>query len=157
MPAPISYVPVAAAKSGADDFAGAVAARAAQQTAKKTDAIKPNPNTTTRNSSDINFASGQQKYTDTMQDKQFTKLVNDIRENGIKNPVIDYVEINGEAYIVKGNNRVRAAEYLGKNKELKYNKVDFPVEGTNFKTPQDVLDASTQNLRPPKYRGKGGK
>ena len=92
-----------------------------------------------------------------MQDKQFTKLVNDMRENGIKNPVIDYVEINGEAYIVKGNNRVRAAEYLGKNKELKYNKVDFPVEGTNFRTPQDVLEASTQNLRPPKYRGKGKK
>ena len=35
MPAPISYVLVAAARSGADDFAGAVAARAAQQTAKK--------------------------------------------------------------------------------------------------------------------------
>ena len=39
MPAPISYVPVAAAKSGADDFAGAVAARAAQQTAKKADDV----------------------------------------------------------------------------------------------------------------------
>ena len=39
MPAPISYVPVAAAKSGADDFAGAVAARAAQQAAKKADDV----------------------------------------------------------------------------------------------------------------------
>ena len=32
-------VPAAAARSGADDFAGAVAARAAQQTAKKTDDV----------------------------------------------------------------------------------------------------------------------
>ena len=42
-----------------------------------------------------------------------------------------------------GNNRARAAELLGKSNELIYNKVDFPVEGTSFKTPQDVLEAST--------------
>ena len=36
---PMPNVPAAAARSGADDFAGAVAARAAQQTAKKTDDV----------------------------------------------------------------------------------------------------------------------
>ncbi len=40
---PMPYVPVAAARSGADDFAGAVAARAAQQTAKKADDVIPLP------------------------------------------------------------------------------------------------------------------
>ena len=39
MPAPISYVLVAVARSGADDFAGAVTARAAQQPAKKADDV----------------------------------------------------------------------------------------------------------------------
>ena len=46
---PMPYVPAAAARSGADDFAGAVAARAAQQAAKKADDVvaaaqKANPN-----------------------------------------------------------------------------------------------------------------
>ena len=42
MPAPMPYVPAAVARSGADDFAGAVAARAAQQVARKeADALAP--------------------------------------------------------------------------------------------------------------------
>ena len=36
---PMPYVPAAVARSGADDFAGAVAARAAQQAAKKADDV----------------------------------------------------------------------------------------------------------------------
>ena len=36
---PMPYVPAPVARSGADDFAGAVAARAAQQTAKKADDV----------------------------------------------------------------------------------------------------------------------
>ena len=38
---PTLYVPATAARSGADDFAGAVAARAAQQAAKKADDVIP--------------------------------------------------------------------------------------------------------------------
>ena len=39
MPAPMPYVPAAVARSGVDDFAGAVTARAAQQPAKKADDV----------------------------------------------------------------------------------------------------------------------
>ena len=95
-----------------------------------------------------------QRYTDSLDDKSFTRLVNSVHENGFSNPNIKYVEINGEAYIVHGNNRVRAAQYLNRMNELKFQRVDFPVEGTNFKTPQDVLEAASQNTKPLRYRGK---
>ena len=39
IPTPMPYVPMAVVRSGADDFAGAVAARAAQQAAKKADDV----------------------------------------------------------------------------------------------------------------------
>ncbi len=96
-------------------------------------------------------------YTDSMADKKFTQLVDSVRVNGFTNPNIKYVDINGEAYIVHGNNRVRAAKYLNRENELKYHKVELPVEGTNFKTEHDVLEAASQNTKPPRYRDNKGK
>ena len=62
MPAPMPYVPAAVARSGADDFAGAVAARAAQQTAKKADdVVKYHP--------DNNFGRNNSRYNSDLQQK----------------------------------------------------------------------------------------
>ena len=49
-----------------------------------------------------------------------------------------------------GNNRFQAAKYLGKLDELRFKKVDPPVEGTSFRALNDV----TAEPRMPKYRGK---
>ena len=44
-----------------------------------------------------------------------------------------------------------AAKYLGKLDDLEFEKSGFPVEDTNFETPQYVLDVG--HIRPPRYRG----
>ena len=59
---PMPNVPAAVARSGADDFAGAVAARAAQQTAKKADdVVKYHP--------DNNFGRNNSRYNSDLQQK----------------------------------------------------------------------------------------
>jgi mafB-related protein len=93
------------------------------------------------------------KFTDSMDDKAFSRLVKSVKENGFTNPVVEYVEINRKAYIVRGNNRVFAAEYLGRIHELKFKKVDFPVPNTSWKNPTDVLNESG-NVKRPRYRSK---
>ena len=103
--------------------------------------------------SDLKFASNEFKFADSMSDKAFTKLDKDIRANGILNKTIKYVEIDGVPYIVHGNNRFMAARYLGKLDELQFQKVIFPVQGTNYKTAQDVLD-TIGTVRQPIYRGR---
>ncbi|ELL30959.1 filamentous hemagglutinin family N-terminal domain protein [Neisseria meningitidis 77221] len=106
-----------------------------------------------KSADEINFADGMGKFTDSMNDKAFSKLVKSVKENGFTNPVVEYVEINGKAYIVRGNNRVFAAEYLGRIHELKFKKVDFPVPNTSWKNPTDVLNESG-NVKRPRYRSK---
>ena len=106
-----------------------------------------------KSADEINFADGMGKFTDSMNDKAFSRLVKSVKENGFTNPVVEYVEINGKAYIVRGNNRVFAAEYLGRIHELKFKKVDFPVPNTNWKNPIDVLNESG-NVDRPRYRSK---
>ncbi|WP_163836658.1 RHS repeat-associated core domain-containing protein [Spartinivicinus ruber] len=107
----------------------------------------------TKKLTDLPFSSSDLKLTDAMNDKQFTKLVKDIRANGIENPVIKYVEIEGVPYVVHGNNRLSAAKYLGKTDQLEFQKVGFPVEGTNFNSIEDVL-STIGAIRQPKYRGR---
>ena len=106
-----------------------------------------------KSADEINFADGMGKFTDSMNDKAFSRLVKSVKENGFTNPVVEYVEINGKAYIVRGNNRVFAAEYLGRIHELKFKKVDFPVPNTSWKNPTDVLNESG-NVNRPRYRSK---
>ena len=106
-----------------------------------------------KSADEINFADGMGKFTDSMDDKAFSRLVKSVKENGFTNPVVEYVEINEKAYIVRGNNRVFAAEYLGRIHELKFKKVDFPVPNTSWKNPTDVLNESG-NVKRPRYRSK---
>ena len=106
-----------------------------------------------KSADEINFADGMGKFTDSMDDKAFSRLVKSVKENGFTNPVVEYVEINGKAYIVRGNNRVFAAEYLSRIHELKFKKVDFPVPNTSWKNPTDVLNESG-NVKRPRYRSK---
>jgi hypothetical protein len=93
------------------------------------------------------------RITDAMGDKPFTQLVNSVRAEGINNPLIEYVVINGENYIVRGNNRYLAAQFTSRVDELVFREVKFPVEGTFFKVPNDVLD-TIGTIKPPKYRGR---
>ncbi|TAM93656.1 MAG: hypothetical protein EPN39_19540 [Chitinophagaceae bacterium] len=66
---------------------------------------------------------------------QMQALLNDIRTNGIRNP-IEYVEFNGRKYIVGGNHRYFIAQKLGiQNVPVK--QVQLPFAG--YKTPADLM------------------
>lgn len=65
----------------------------------------------------------------------FNRLVDEIRANGIKDPV-KYVEINNVKYIVDGNHRVFAAKALNM-KTVPAMKVSLPYKG--FNTIDDVV------------------
>jgi hypothetical protein len=67
------------------------------------------------------------------------KLLQDIAANGLKDTVINYVEIGGEKYVVNGNNRLMAARTLGITNELRFEKVSLPFRG--FKTEADVINS----------------
>lgn len=49
-----------------------------------------------KSADEINFADGMGKFTDSMNDKAFSRLVKSVKENGFTNPVVEYVEINGK-------------------------------------------------------------
>lgn len=63
------------------------------------------------------------------------ELVNDIKENGIQNP-IKYVEYNGKKYIVDGHHRFFAAQRLGIS-HVPAEKVNLPHMG--YKTVDDLM------------------
>lgn len=90
----------------------------------------------------MKFPPGNLKFSDSMSSDQYKKLVKSIEANGIQNKVITYVEIEGLDYIAIGNNRYMAAQRTGALDQLRFQKSDFPVPGTNWYTPQDILDAS---------------
>ena len=50
------------------------------------------------------------RLTEGMSKNAFRKLAADIAENGLKDKVIQYVEVGGGKYVVNGNNRLMAAE-----------------------------------------------
>jgi hypothetical protein len=51
-------------------------------------------------------------HSKTLSNKQFSALVDDIKVNGIQEP-IKYVKYNGEMYVVDGHHRLLAAKKLG--------------------------------------------
>lgn len=57
-------------------------------------------NSNLKSANEINFADGIGKFTDSMNDKAFGKLVKSVREKGFTNPIVEYVEIDGKAYIL---------------------------------------------------------
>jgi RHS repeat-associated protein len=66
---------------------------------------------------------------------QMQELINDIRVNGIRES-IEYVEFNGQKYIVGGNHRYFAAQRLG-IRQVPVKKVKLPFAG--YKTVQDLM------------------
>jgi len=66
---------------------------------------------------------------------QMQELINDIKVNGIRES-IEYVEFNGQKYIVGGNHRYFAAQRLG-IRQVPVKKVQLPFAG--YKTPQDLM------------------
>lgn len=86
-----------------------------------------------------------------MGDKKFTHLVKSMQIKLIQYPIIQYTVVDNMPYVV-GSNRLLAAKQLGIVDQIKFQKVDFPVNGTNFNTVKDVLD-TVGLIKPPKYRG----
>ena len=64
--------------------------------------------------------------------------------------MIKYVEFEGDNVIVIGNNRYMAAKHLGILDQLRFERVEFPVPGTNFETPGDI----PRFVNPPRYWGR---
>lgn len=71
----------------------------------------------------------------TLSKKQYNVLVENIRKNGIADP-IKYVEYNGIKYVVDGHHRLRAAKQLGL-KKIPAQKVLLPYKG--YRTIKDLL------------------
>ena len=74
-------------------------------------------------------------HSQTKSNRQMNKLISEIRENGITEP-IKYVEYNGVKYIVDGHHRLIAAKRL-KLTIVPVEKVELPFKG--YKTLNDVL------------------
>jgi phosphoserine aminotransferase len=75
---------------------------------------------------------GGLKFTDSINDKSFSRLYKSIEQNGFRNKVIQFAEIEGRQVIVVGNNRYMAAERLRILDQLQFQRVTAPVSGTNF-------------------------
>lgn len=71
----------------------------------------------------------------TLSKKQYSKLVESIRKNGITEP-IKYVEYNGTKYVVDGHHRLRAAKEIKLDK-IPVERVTLPYKG--YKTINDLL------------------
>ena len=66
----------------------------------------------------------------------YRALKADIKQNGLKNPLIEYTEINGQKYVLRGNGRLSAAEDLGIADQLTFKKVELPF--LDYRTPADI-------------------
>ena len=71
----------------------------------------------------------------TMSKNKFNKFMNDIKTNGINEP-IKYVEHNGNKFVVDGNHRLKAAKRLDL-KDVPSQKVNLPYQG--YKTVNDLF------------------
>ena len=71
----------------------------------------------------------------TLSKKQYENLVENIRKNGIIEP-IKYVEYKGTKYVVDGHHRLRAAKQLGLDR-IPTQEVLLPYKG--YKTINDLL------------------
>ena len=78
--------------------------------------------------------------TDLMSKTQFGKLLNSINAKGFLDPIIKYVDIDGQLYVVLGSNRLMAARRLGRTGELVLEEVQLPFRG--YKTIDDVIEGA---------------
>ncbi|HKS16190.1 MAG TPA: RHS repeat-associated core domain-containing protein [Planctomycetota bacterium] len=90
-----------------------------------------------RSRAPLSFTANEMIPTDLMSKTQFDKLVKSIRANGLKDPNISYVLIEGEPYVVLGSNRLVACRKLGKTGELVFKEVSLPFK--DYKTVDDVV------------------
>ena len=77
----------------------------------------------------------QPTHRQTLSNRQMDNLINDIRVNGISEP-IKYVLHNGQKYVVDGHHRLIAARRLG-IKEVPTQRVEIPFRG--YITLDDLL------------------
>jgi len=77
----------------------------------------------------------QKTHSQTLSKKDMADLVNDIKVNGIKEP-IKYVEYNGNKYIVDGHHRTLAAKQL-KLTDIPVERAELPYGG--YESIQDLL------------------
>jgi hypothetical protein len=68
------------------------------------------------------------KLTDRMSPQRMDAHVESVAQSGFENPVINYVVIDGENYVVWGNNRVTAARRLGRTGELLFEEVKLGLD-----------------------------
>lgn len=74
-------------------------------------------------------------HSQTLSNKQMNTLVEDIKANGIQNP-IKYVDYNGQMYVMDGHHRLLEAKRL-KLSEVPVEKVELPYAG--YSTIDDLL------------------
>ena len=117
---------------GVIPFVGEVAdtAKLAKMADRATDAVKA-----AKSINRISPSKLTQTHKLTLSKKQYSKLVESIRKNGITEP-IKYVEYRGTKYVVDGHHRLRAAKQLGLDK-IPTQKVSLPYKG--YKTINDLL------------------
>lgn len=72
----------------------------------------------------------------------FRKLLNDIKNNGIANKLINFVPIAGDNFVLFGNNRLMAPRQLGLTDQLNFEEVELPFRG--FQTEEDVINAASE-------------
>ncbi len=68
----------------------------------------------------------------------YRALKANIKQNGLKNKLIEFVEIDGQRYIVRGNGRLSVAEDLGIADQLVFQKVELPFLG--YRNANDVIE-----------------
>ena len=92
---------------------------------------------------------GALNLTEGMSKSASRRLIADIGMNGLKDKVINYVEIDGEKFVVNGNNRLIAAKRLGITDQLRFQKVNLPFRG--FNSAADVFQANGEFVSGVRY------
>lgn len=130
------YLSAALDLAGAIPFIGEIA-DTAKTVDKTTDVVKA-VNKVTDASKAVKYTSPHslaKTHELTLSRKQFSNLVDNIKKNGITEP-IKYVEYKGTKYVVDGHHRLEAAKQL-KLKDIPIEKVELPYKG--YKTVNDLL------------------
>lgn len=68
----------------------------------------------------------------------YRALKADVAQNGLTNKLIEYTEIDGAKYVLRGNGRLSVAEELKITEQLQFKKVELPFQG--YRTSADVLE-----------------
>jgi hypothetical protein len=73
----------------------------------------------------------------------FSKFLRNIDEKGLENPVINYITIGDNSFVVLGSNRLKAARMLNITDQLKLQEVQLPFRG--YKDELDVINGAIEN------------